>query len=424
MNIQTTQLLSKVKYPRTWEEVQAFVLQDKYFIISANAKGKSHLLIYGIEKDSLQPLKTFVFSGKIKILQQMNEQFVIMTELPASEQHIQALIKQGSGSLAYFPKVTTARNYGFEETQLSQMECATLAHHLTSQDPASFFMLIKLNIDALDLDPEVHYLFGHLDAVAVGNEYFYLLKNQEWPSTLVQKFAIDPKIFEHSQVVFSGSLLEKWGVEFRDNQLQVFTKQSSGNTKQYLLSTREEGKKEKSQIIQITTESFDRGGNDGSMLVLENITNKKIQSFSQSGWNFQAEELLNLDGMKRVFEGAIIEVKEQGEVQVSFSQNIWANPSKLSFVWEKIQTTPYRYPEHKLLILVTKKQDATIVRGVEVTPEKELSIRFARKYTQFWAKIELQEAWIFDRYAVLQFWNFLDNFMLSNSQQMKVMKLK
>lgn len=179
MNIQTTQLLSKVKYPRTWEEVQAFVLQDKYFIISANAKGKSHLLIYGIEKDSLQPLKTFVFSGKIKILQQMNEQFVIMTELPASEQHIQALIKQGSGSLAYFPKVTTARNYGFEETQLSQMECATLAHHLTSQDPASFFMLIKLNIDALDLDPEVHYLFGHLDAVAVGNEYFYLLKNQE-----------------------------------------------------------------------------------------------------------------------------------------------------------------------------------------------------------------------------------------------------
>ncbi|MBF0932347.1 MAG: beta-propeller domain-containing protein, partial [candidate division SR1 bacterium] len=433
--------LAKFHLPKSRKHIQTFFYQDKKLIISAEENQNSLIAIYTIEDKSFKPLKYYKISGPFKQAQLVGDRFYLITQKQTTKDSLEALLKANGEDNNFFPKLEQAIKYGLKTSIISEATCQKIAHNITDGELPTLTSLAIFNLNSLDTQPEIKFLLGQLDHIAIGPEYLYFLKPHNntgiackncsqkaegsGEKTLIQGFSLDPKLYQSNNAILSGTLLSSKNYLTEDFKLEIPLYQTSGKMKQYRilqadnkLSTftttilAETGSNYQNIIKE--SGSYQLSNNETTLIITQN-NNQYLLPTSERRKNQLFTLGNNLIKIQNTNNAITIKSTEIGQSK---------GGTLLSLNNAELLDNMYWNSEQKILSLITRENGKTTLRGYDLGDPKEAKLLFKRTYPVISTLKHLDLYINMEKYTVLIAQGIADFFVTRNHQLTKTIKIK
>ena len=441
VNIAIPTLLAKFHLPKSRKHIQTFFYQDKKLIISAEENQNSLIAIYTIEDKSFKPLKYYKISGPFKQAQLVWDRFYLITQKQTTKDSLEALLKANWEDNNFFPKLEQAIKYWLKTSIISEATCQKIAHNITDGELPTLTSLAIFNLNSLDTQPEIKFLLGQLDHIAIWPEYLYFLKphnntgiackncsqKAEWSGekTLIQWFSLDPKLYQSNNAILSWTLLSSKNYLTEDFKLEIPLYQTSGKMKQYRILQAD------NKLSTFTTTILAETGSNYQNIIKESwsyqlsnnettliITQNNNQYLLPTGER-EKRQLFPLGNM-------LIKIQNTNNAITITSTEIGQSKggTLLSLNNAELLDNMYWNSEQKILSLITRENGKTTLRGYDLWDSKQVKLLFKRTYPVISTLKHLDLYINMEKYTVLIAQGIADFFVTRNHQLTKTIKIK
>ena len=441
VNIAIPTLLAKFHLPKSRKHIQTFFYQDKKLIISAEENQNSLIAIYTIEDKSFKPLKYYKISGPFKQAQLVWDRFYLITQKQTTKDSLEALLKANWEDNNFFPKLEQAIKYWLKTSIISEATCQKIAHNITDGELPTLTSLAIFNLNSLDTQPEIKFLLGQLDHIAIWPEYLYFLKphnntgiackncsqKAEWSGekTLIQWFSLDPKLYQSNNAILSWTLLSSKNYLTEDFKLEIPLYQTSGKMKQYRIL------RANNKLSTFTTTILAETGSNYQNIIKESwsyqlsndettliITQNKNQSLLPTSER-EKRHLFTLGN-------SLIKIQNTNNAITITNTEIGQSKGEtlLSLNNAELLDNIYWNSEQKILSLITRENGKTTLRGYDLWDHKEAKLLFKRTYPVL-SNLKHLDLYInMEKYTVLIAQGIADFFVTRNHTLTKTIKIK
>ena len=440
VNIAIPTLLAKFHLPKSRKHIQTFFYQDKKLIISAEENQNSLIAIYTIEDKSFKPLKYYKISGPFKQAQLVWDRFYLITQKQTTKDSLEALLKANWEDNNFFPKLEQAIKYWLKTSIISEATCQKIAHNITDGELPTLTSLAIFNLNSLDTQPEIKFLLGQLDHIAIWPEYLYFLKPHNntvitckncsqkaewsWEKTLIQWFSLDPKLYQSNNAILSWTLLSSKNYLTEDFKLEIPLYQTSGKMKQYrILQANNKLSAFTTTILAETGSNYQNITKESWSYQLSNDETTLIttQAKTQSLLPTREREKRQLFALG----DSLIKIQNTNNAITITSTEMGQSKGETLLSLKNTELLEiYRNSEQKILSLITRENGKTTLRGYDLWEPKTAKLLFKRTYPVLSNLKHLDLYTNMEKYTVLITQGIADFFVTRNHTLTKTIKIK